>query len=148
MSKKAETNLLVTASSNNAVGNLLHRYIDDKDKRMQRCSTLLGARPVVRRYGSHLSQVFEDRLSDIHLEKICRVTEEDGITWQDDVLYKKETGAAQTLGAGRQHREACTGRDISASLLLGRVHTHQHHHSPHRHAILTLTNGTMSCGTC
>ena len=54
-------------------------------------------------------------------------------------------GAAQTLGAGRQHREACTGRDISASLLLGRVHTHQHHHSPHRHAILTLT---MSCGTC
>ena len=40
-------------------------------------------------------------------------------------------GAAQTLGAGRQHREACTGRDISASLLLGRVHTHQHHHSPH-----------------
>ena len=53
---------------------------------------------------------------------------------------------AQTLGAGRQHRGACTGRDHQrVTFARPSRHTHQHHRSPHRHAILTLT---MPCGTC
>ena len=71
--KHVETNILLTASSNSAVDNLLQRFRGDKDKLLQSCNAVgLDSLAVIRRYGIHLAPGFEKLLEDIHLDKRCR----------------------------------------------------------------------------
>ena len=99
ITKNVETKILLTASSNSAVDNLLQRFRGDKDKLLQSCDAVgLFSCDIIRRYGTHLAPGFEKLLEDIHLDKRCRRIGEDGVSWTDEGQYKEETEASYVLG--------------------------------------------------
>ena len=59
ITKHVDTKILLTASSNSAVDNLLQRFRGDKDKLLQSCDAVgLVSLDVIRRYGTHLAPGF------------------------------------------------------------------------------------------